>query len=93
MVFTFTLEGFPRKKSLLLFLFYFDLGNYPGFVEFYSHSKTNFFFPNSFVVNFEPLKFMGYEFSSWRFGENGFLFLGDLDFVLSIVLGQFGLNY
>ena len=47
----------------------------------------------SFVVNFEPLKFMGYEFSSWRFGENGFLFLGDLDFVLSIVLGQFGLNY
>ena len=43
-----------------------------------------------FKVLLTPLKFMGYEFSSWRFGENGFLFLGDLDFVLSIVLGQFG---
>ena len=30
----------------------------------------------SFVVNFEPLMFMGYEFSSSRFGKNEFLFLG-----------------
>ena len=34
--------GFSTQKIFGVILFYFGLRNYPGFVEFYSHCKTNF---------------------------------------------------